>query len=32
MKTFENPAIVIEKMEVTDVITTSVCPDDLGDF
>lgn len=31
MKTFENPDIVIESLEVTDVITTS-CANDLGDY
>lgn len=32
MKPYETPDIVIEKLEVADVITTSSCDNDLGDF
>lgn len=28
MKVYENPELVIEVLEITDVITTSVCVDD----
>ena len=32
MKKFENPVIEIEKIEVSDVITTSGCTDDVTDL